>query len=222
MLELPILKTPDGVAIIKFHGKHLRQVEMREPELSWSRWDPEFLDNIERMVDPGASWTAVHRGKVLLSFGIRTMTRHVGEAWLLPSKDINKHSISLVRCARKLFDDLLENKGFCRIQIGVMVDNDIALRCPARHAPSCQGYRIMGFLKPKKPPEPSEKKKEKDPVEKAQDRAEQRAEAAEQQEAQQAAARMRLMQTGGLRLLFSPMRQPGTTQNTLGSSGDSY
>lgn len=80
----------------------------------------------------------------------------------------------------------------------------------------------MGFLKPKKPPEPSEKKKEKDPVKKAQDRAEQRAEAAEQQEAQQAAGRMRLMQTGGLRLLFSPMRQPGTTQNTLGSSGDSY
>ena len=61
----------------------------------------------------------------------------------------------------------------------------------------------MGFSKPKKPPE---KKKEKDPGE----------------EAQQAAARMRLMQTGGLRLLFSPMRQPGTTQNTLGSSGDSY
>jgi hypothetical protein len=77
----------------------------------------------------------------------------------------------------------------------------------------------MGFSKPKKPPE---KKKEKDPVEKAQDRAEQRAEAAEQQEAQQAAARMRLMQTGGLRLLFSPARQQGTTQSTLGSSGDIY
>ena len=77
----------------------------------------------------------------------------------------------------------------------------------------------MGFSKPKKPPE---KKKEKDPVEKAQDRAEQRAEAAEQQEAQQAAARMRMMQTGGLRLLFSPARQQGTTQSTLGSSGDIY
>lgn len=142
MLDLPILKTPDGVAIIKFHGKHLRQIEMREPELSWSRWDPEFLDNIERMVDPNASWTAVHRGKVLLSFGIRTMTRNVGEAWLMPGKDISRYSISVVRCARKLFDDLLENKGFCRIQVGVMLDNDIALRFA-----KSLGFEVEGIMR---------------------------------------------------------------------------
>jgi hypothetical protein len=67
-----------------------------------------------------------------------------------------------------------------------------------------------------RPPPPSPE------VTAAQDRAEQRAEAAEQQEAAQASARMRVMRTGGLRLLFSPARQQGTTQNTLGSSGGTY
>ena len=52
----------------------------------------------------------------------------------------------------------------------------------------------------------------------AQDRAEQRAIASEQQAATSASARLRTMRTGGLRLLFSPLRQMGETQNTkLGS-----
>lgn len=48
----------------------------------------------------------------------------------------------------------------------------------------------------------------------AQDRAEERAVATEQQAAKEASARLRTMRTGGLRLLFSPMRQMGETQNT--------
>lgn len=142
MLDLPILKMRDGLSVVKFQERHLRQVEMREPELSWSRWDPEFLNNIARMVDPDASWTAVYRGKVSLCFGIRMMTRHVGEAWLLPGKDIQAHSISVIRCARKIFDDLLENKGFCRIQVGVMIDNDIALRFA-----KSMGFEVEGIMR---------------------------------------------------------------------------
>jgi hypothetical protein len=70
----------------------------------------------------------------------------------------------------------------------------------------------MGFMKPPKPPEPSRE------VTAAQDRAEQRAVASERDEAARASARMRAMRAGGLRLLFSPARQQGETQTTLGSS----
>lgn len=59
----------------------------------------------------------------------------------------------------------------------------------------------------------------------AQQRAEVRATAMERQESASAAARMRLMQTGGLRLLFSPARREGPNSTalstTLGSSGGS-
>lgn len=52
----------------------------------------------------------------------------------------------------------------------------------------------------------------------AQTRAEERAIASEQQASKEASARLRTMRTGGLRLLFSPMRQMGEGQNTkLGS-----
>lgn len=59
----------------------------------------------------------------------------------------------------------------------------------------------------------------------AQKRAEDRATAMEQQESAAAAARMRLMSTGGLRLLFSPARREGPNSTalgtTLGTSGGS-
>jgi hypothetical protein len=59
----------------------------------------------------------------------------------------------------------------------------------------------------------------------AQQRAEDRATAMEQQESAAAAARMRLMSTGGLRLLFSPARREGPNSTalgtTLGTSGGS-
>jgi hypothetical protein len=71
----------------------------------------------------------------------------------------------------------------------------------------------MGFLKPPPPPPPPSVE-----VTQAQERAEQRAEASERQEAERASARMRVMRSGGLRLLFSPARQQGATQTTLGSS----
>lgn len=54
----------------------------------------------------------------------------------------------------------------------------------------------------------------------AQDRAEQRAIASERDEAARASARMRVMRSGGLRLLFSPARQQGAMQTTLGSSSE--
>ena len=74
----------------------------------------------------------------------------------------------------------------------------------------------MGFMRPASPPPPSPE------VLAAQDRAEQRAVASEREEASRASARMRLMRTGGLRLLFSPARQEGGTQSTLGSSNGTY
>ena len=71
----------------------------------------------------------------------------------------------------------------------------------------------MGFMRPASPPPPSPE------VTAAQQRAEQRAEASERDEAARASARMRVMRSGGLRLLFSPARQEGATRSTLGSSG---
>jgi len=71
----------------------------------------------------------------------------------------------------------------------------------------------MGFMRPPSPPQTSPE------VLAAQQRAEERAVASERDESARAASRMRLMQTGGLRLLFSPTRQQGQARNTLGSSG---
>lgn len=62
----------------------------------------------------------------------------------------------------------------------------------------------MGFLNSNKTPAP-------DPVvTAAQTRAEERAVAQEQREVTAASARLRRVRTGGMKLLFSPARDPGT------------
>jgi hypothetical protein len=73
----------------------------------------------------------------------------------------------------------------------------------------------MGFMRPAPAPQVATPE-----VTAVQERAEQRAEASERQEVERASARMRLMRSGGLRLLFSPARQDGgATRSSLGSSG---
>jgi hypothetical protein len=128
IVDLPLFKTARGESIVRFHGKHLQKLRLREPELSWSATDPDFLKYIETVAAPGASWTGMYRGEPRVCFGIRPVYKAVGEAWLIADKEIGRHALSLVRGGRKIFSDLLGDGGFRRIQIGVMADNDTALR----------------------------------------------------------------------------------------------
>lgn len=128
MLDLPLFKTARGESIVRFQGKHLQRLRLREPELSWSATDPDFLSYIESVAEPGASWTGMYRGEPRVCFGIRTVYKSVGEAWLIADKEVGRHALSLVRGGRKIFADFLGEGAFHRIQIGVMADNDTALR----------------------------------------------------------------------------------------------
>jgi RimJ/RimL family protein N-acetyltransferase len=48
--------------------------------------------------------------------------------WLVPSKDIGSHAISLVRGARAVTDTALQDYGVRRLQICVKVENDTAFK----------------------------------------------------------------------------------------------
>ena len=70
----------------------------------------------------------VGKGKVVSVFGIRIIWTGLAEMWMVPSKDMERHAISLVRGARAITDSALRDYAVRRLQISVKVENDTAFR----------------------------------------------------------------------------------------------
>lgn len=142
MLDLPVFRTTAGQSIVRFDVRHLNRMEFKEPEASQIRDDPDMIPSIIRSHNREASWTGLYRGKPVLCFGLRIVSRGVAEAWMLPGKDIQDHAISLGRGGRKIFTHYLDSGVFRRIQIGVEANNDIAFRF-ARWL----GFEVEGIMR---------------------------------------------------------------------------
>jgi hypothetical protein len=142
MLDLPLFKTTAGESIIKFQPRHLYRLQLKDPEATRLREDPNMLLAIEASYEPTATWTGMYRGTPVLCFGLRILGPGVAEAWMLPGKDIGNHAISLGRGGRKIFQHYLESGAFRRIQIAVEEDNAIAFRF-ARWL----GFEVEGIMR---------------------------------------------------------------------------
>ena len=74
---------------------------------------------------------------------------------------------------------------------------------------------MSGIFGKKKAPAPAPAAEPMTPTEKVIDRQEERAEAQEQTRMQNLQRRRRLRRSGGMRLLFSPLRQEGAAMNEI-------
>ena len=142
MLNIPLYRDARGVTITKMRLEHLHRIELKEPELSYERDMPHLRRYLYENADLNASWTAMKTGKPLLCFGIRPAWKNVGEAWLLPGKDIGDYAISVVRYSRKFFTELLRNGEYARIHITVRADNDTALKFA-----KVLGFEVEGIMR---------------------------------------------------------------------------
>lgn len=142
MLNIPLYRGNDGSSLVKLRREHLLYMDLKEPELTYERDMPTLREYLWQESDPNASWTGMMRGKPVMSFGIRPAWRGVGEAWLLPSKYISEHTISIVRYGRKFFADLLNDGPYVRIHMSVRADNDIALKFA-----KTMGFEIEGIMR---------------------------------------------------------------------------
>lgn len=128
MIELPVFRTTSGQSIVRFQPQHLNRLDLKEPELSELRLDPSTLDRVAQAAEPDASWTGMFHGKPVVCFGIRTIFPGVGEAWLLPGADIDRHAISVCRGSRRIYQHFIDEGVFRRIHVVVDPANDTAFR----------------------------------------------------------------------------------------------
>ena len=61
---------------------------------------------------------------------------------MLAGKYLPRHAVSLVRACRIFFDDLIENKGFYRVQIVVDCNNDSAYQFA-----KAIGFEVEGIMR---------------------------------------------------------------------------
>jgi len=126
MIQIAKIKTSAQQQIVPFQPNHLNLIDFREDELNHIEHIPDYLNYIVDNAIVDYSWTAIAQGKVICIFGIRYMWSGVAEAWLLTGHGIEKNSISLVKGARVLLDETIEEMQIRRLQIAVKSTNKTA------------------------------------------------------------------------------------------------
>jgi hypothetical protein len=142
MIELPVFRTTSGQSIVRFQPQHLNRLDLKEPELSEMLLDPSTLDRVAQAAEPDASWTGMFHGKPVVCFGIRTIFPGVGEAWLLPGADIDRHAISVCRGSRRIYQHFINEGVFRRIHVVVDPANDTAFRFA-----KWNGFDVEGIMR---------------------------------------------------------------------------
>jgi hypothetical protein len=128
MLQLATINLAPDKQIVPFQPNHLYSLELKDYELEYVSNIPNYDQYIIQNADPLLTWTAVVRGKIILIFGVRPFWPHVYEAWMLPGAGIEDNAIAVVRGARKILTNVMQEYDMMRLQIAVRVSNDTAYK----------------------------------------------------------------------------------------------
>jgi hypothetical protein len=141
-MKLPDLKLRGDLKVIPFMEAHAHIILLNEKETYYEGLVPNYRDTVAQNAQPGQSWTFVNGNVLLWCFGVRSFNSGFGEVWMLAGKYLPHHAVSLVRACRIFFDDLIENKGFYRVQIVVDCNNDSAYQFA-----KAIGFEVEGIMR---------------------------------------------------------------------------
>ena len=95
--------------IVKWHPPHIKLINLNEFDEDNFKKNPMNLKNFYKYADAGMAYTGICDGVVYAMFGVFEFWKGVAEAWLIPSKKIDKKIIVFHRSALKFFE-LYANK----------------------------------------------------------------------------------------------------------------
>ena len=128
LIQIPEFRMSNGEHIVALTYDHLTRIQYNEDTKEYMKHIPNYVHYIWDNAVVGSSWTGICRGKVIAVFGIRYIWSGLAEMWMIPSKDIYKNAILLLRGARAITDTTIRDYEIKRLQICVKVENDVALR----------------------------------------------------------------------------------------------
>ena len=105
---------------------------------------PDFEQTFLQYASAGAAYTGIGDGKIYAMFGAYEFWPGCSEAWLIPSKDIDRKTVSFHRAALKFFDLYCEKTQTKRLQATVHSQNvravEWARRCYFTHEGTLRQY----------------------------------------------------------------------------------
>lgn len=110
--------------IVPFEIEHFDRMEL--PDGSWQRREDRAIFACYPKVGP--AFTLMSGGVPICSGGIATLWDGVGEAWMLISKHVQRHPVSVYRSVLNGMNDIIEKQGLHRIQAVVKEDDRTSVR----------------------------------------------------------------------------------------------
>jgi hypothetical protein len=128
LIQIPTFKMRHDEHIVPLQREHLSLIELGPHEQEYERVIPNYRDYIYNISEPGWSFTAIGRGKIIACYGLRQIWPHLVECWFIPGEGLDKHARTTLVGARATLQDAFDNYGIARMQIFVKDQHMVALR----------------------------------------------------------------------------------------------
>ena len=114
--------------LVPFRPEHLLKAELKGDELNYTKVLPEWYEYTIEMAFEDLSWTFLRLGQVACMFGVRPLWPGVGEVWMIPTVNVNRSAIALIKGGRHILDHIQDEYDVRRLQITVRSSNKTAYK----------------------------------------------------------------------------------------------
>jgi hypothetical protein len=105
--------------LVPFRPEHLAQIRLTERDMKLM-----VGINPLPMLQAGPAFTLLNEKSVIAIGGIAMLWRGVGEAWAIPSTEVEKHPLAFHRVIKKMIDIIQQNKNLHRVQASINEDHE--------------------------------------------------------------------------------------------------
>ena len=113
--------------IIPFHISHLDRIELNDHDNKVLSQFPDYREYMIAFTEYGVAYTAVGDDIFYAMFGVFPLWRGVAEAWLMPSRHINRKTIAMHRASLRFFEHYAHKNSLVRLQFTVHSHNSRAV-----------------------------------------------------------------------------------------------
>jgi len=114
------------IRLIDFQADHAEELFTKNTTLATADSKYTLRHWLDRMEKKDRAFTLIDNGHLVVAGGIFPVWDGLGEAWMIPSDQIPKYKIKMIKTLRNHIDLITEEDGLRRLQATVRDDFDIA------------------------------------------------------------------------------------------------
>ena len=114
--------------IVEWQPSHLYLCDLNDFDKTNLELFDGYQEHIEAYAATGMAYSAIGDGIVYAMFGLWNLWPGVAEAWLMPSKNIDRKTVAMHRASMRFFEYAANEIGIKRLQITVHTQNERAVR----------------------------------------------------------------------------------------------